>query len=161
MSILITNIHQLVQVHDKNIMLRSGEEMKSLPVIENAYVYIEHDTIIEYGSMAQCKGFHPDRTIDVAGKLVLPSWCDSHTHLVYAGDRSSEFVDKINGLSYKDIANRGGGILNSAQQTATISEYELYAQSLKRLEQCITMGTGAIEIKTGYGLNTASELKLL
>jgi imidazolonepropionase len=161
MSVLITNIHQLVQVHKKNIMLVSGDEMKNLPVLENAYVYIEHDTIIEYGPMSDCDGFDPETTIDATGKLVLPSWCDSHTHIVYAGDRSEEFIDKITGLSYEDISKKGGGILNSAKQVANLEEAALYSQAIKRLNDCIAMGTGAIEIKTGYGLDTTSELKLL
>jgi imidazolonepropionase len=161
MSILITNIHQLVQVHKKNVMLVSGAHMKQLPIMENAYVYIEHDTIIEYGPMSDCEGFEPETVIDASGKIVLPAWCDSHTHLVYAGDRSMEFVDRINGQSYEEIAKKGGGILNSALQTDAIDEVELYRQSLRRLNQCISMGTGAIEIKSGYGLTTDAELKML
>jgi len=161
MSVLITNIHQLVQVHKKNVMLVSGEEMKKLPVLENAYVYLEHDTIIEYGPMSDCDGFEPETTIDATGKLVLPSWCDSHTHIVYAGDRSEEFVDKIKGLSYEQISKKGGGIVNSAKQLAEEQEAALYDQALKRLNDTISMGTGAIEMKTGYGLDTQSELKLL
>ena len=111
MSILITNIKQLVQVYDHNVTIVKGKEMKNLPVLENAYLYIEHDTIIEYGTMDDCEGFDAETVIDATGKLVLPSWCDSHTHTVYAGNRTSEFVDRINGLSYADIANKGGGIL--------------------------------------------------
>ena len=161
MSILITNIHQLVQVHQNNIMVVKGDDMKTLPILENAYIYIEHDTIIEYGPMTECEGFDPETTIDASNKLVLPSWCDSHTHLVFAGDRSKEFVDKINGLSYEEIASRGGGILNSAMEIAKASLEDIYAQSLERLNQVISMGTGAIEIKTGYGLETEAELKML
>ena len=161
MSVLITNIHQLVQVHNKNVMLVSGKDMQQVPVLENAYVYIEHDTIIEYGPMSDCEGFDPETVIDARGKIVLPSWCDSHTHIVYAGDRSLEFVDKIKGLSYEEIAKNGGGILNSAKHLADCKEEDLYTQSLNRLRSCISMGTGAIEIKTGYGLTTESELKML
>ena len=161
MSILITNIHQLVQVHPNNVMLVKGNDMKALPVLENAYVYIEHDTIIEYGPMSECEGFDPETTIDATNKLVLPSWCDSHSHLVFAGNRSKEFVDKINGLSYEEIAMRGGGILNSVNQIANTSLDDLYTQSLDRLNQVIALGTGAIEIKTGYGLETEAELKML
>jgi imidazolonepropionase len=161
MSILITNIRQLVQVHKKNVTLLKGKEMRELPVLENSYVYIEHDTIIEYGPMSDCDGFEPETVIDASGKLVLPSWCDSHTHLVFAGDRSGEFVDKISGLSYEEIARNGGGILNSAKQMEEISEDLLYKQSLKRLNDCISMGTGAMEIKTGYGLSAEAELKML
>src|SRR5690606_33162705 len=102
-----------------------------------------------------------DVVIDATGKIVLPSWCDSHTHIVYAGDRSQEFVDRINGLSYEEIAERGGGILNSAEQLQNTSEDELYKQSLKRLNDVIKLGTGAIEIKSGYGLTVDAELKML
>lgn len=161
MSILITNIKQLLQVHEHNVTIVKGEAMKTLPILENAYLYIEHDTIIEYGKMEDCEGIEPETTIDATGKIVLPSWCDSHTHIVYAGNRTSEFVDRINGLSYTEIANRGGGILNSAKLLQETSEEDLYKQSMKRLEELIKMGTGAIEIKTGYGLTVDAELKML
>ena len=161
MSILIKNIKQLVQVYDHNVMIVKGEAMKTLPVIENAYLYIEHDTIIEYGEMEYCEGIEAETIVDATGKLVLPSWCDSHTHIVYAGNRTSEFVDRINGLSYEDIANRGGGILNSAKLLQETSEEDLYNQSINRLEELIRMGTGAFEIKTGYGLTVEAELKML
>ncbi|MBU2928886.1 imidazolonepropionase [Winogradskyella psychrotolerans] len=161
MSLLITNIKQLIQVHEHNTTILKGSDMKNLPVIENAYLYIENDTIIEYGNMTDCEGFDAETTIDATGKLVLPSWCDSHTHIVYAGDRTSEFVDRINGLSYADIAHKGGGILNSAKKLQDTSEDELYEQSLKRLNELIAMGTGAVEIKTGYGLTVDAELKML
>ena len=108
MSLLITNIKQLIQVHDYNTTIIKGSDMKKLPIIENAYLYIENDTIIEFGDMNDCEGFDAETIIDATGKLVLPSWCDSHTHIVYAGDRTSEFVDRINGLSYAEIANKGG-----------------------------------------------------
>jgi imidazolonepropionase len=161
MSILITNIKQLLQVHKHNITIVKGEAMKTLPILENAYLYIEHDTIIEYGKMSDCKGIEAETTIDATGKLVLPSWCDSHTHIVYAGDRTSEFVDRINGLTYTEIANNGGGILNSAKLLQETSEEDLYKQSIKRLDELIKMGTGAVEIKTGYGLTVEAELKML
>tara|TARA_Y100000815_G_C13329166_1_gene495310 strand:+ start:350 stop:1588 length:1239 start_codon:yes stop_codon:yes gene_type:complete len=161
MSILITNIKQLVQVYDHNVTIVKGKEMKNLPVLENAYLYIEHDTIIEYGTMDDCEGFDAETVIDATGKLVLPSWCDSHTHTVYAGNRTSEFVDRINGLTYADIANKGGGILNSAKLLEDTSEDDLYEQSIKRVDELIKMGTGAIEIKTGYGLSVEAELKML
>ena len=161
MSILITNIKQLLQVHDSNVMIVKGKDMKTLPVIENAYIYVEHDTIIEYGEMKYCDGIEAETVIDATGKIVLPSWCDSHTHIVYAGDRTSEFVDRINGLSYAEIANRGGGILNSAKLLQETSEEDLYEQSIKRMEELIKMGTGAFEIKTGYGLTVDAELKML
>ncbi|WP_339754942.1 imidazolonepropionase [uncultured Winogradskyella sp.] len=161
MSILITNIKQLLQVHNSNITIVKGEAMKTLPIIENAYLYIEHDTIIEYGEMKDCEGIEAETTIDATGKLVLPSWCDSHTHIVYSGDRTSEFVDRINGLSYAKIAKNGGGILNSAKLLQDTNEEDLYNQSIKRLDELIKMGTGAVEIKTGYGLTVEAELKML
>jgi imidazolonepropionase len=161
MSILITNIKQLLQVHDHNVTILKGNDMKTLSVLENAYVYMEHDTIIEYGEMKYCEGIDAETTIDATGKLVLPSWCDSHTHIVYAGNRTSEFVDRINGLSYAEIANNGGGILNSAKLLQNTSEDDLYDQSIKRLDELIKMGTGAVEIKTGYGLTVEAELKML
>ncbi len=161
MSILIKNIHQLIQVHEDNVMIVKGEAMKTLPVIENAYLYIDHDTIIEYGKMEDYAGIEADEVIDATGRIVMPSWCDSHTHIVYAGSRVNEFVDRINGLSYTEIANRGGGILNSAKLLQETSEEELYEQSLQRLNEVIAMGTGAVEIKTGYGLTVDAELKML
>ena len=161
MSLLITNIKQLIQVHNYNTTIIKGSDMKKLPIIENAYLYIENDTIIEFGDMNDCEGFDAETIIDATGKLVLPSWCDSHTHIVYAGDRTSEFVDRINGLSYAEIANKGGGILNSAKTLQDTSEEELFEQSIKRLNQLIAMGTGAVEIKTGYGLTVEAELKML
>ena len=161
MSILITNIKQLIQVHEHNVTLVKGEAMKTLPLIENAYLYIEHDTIIEYGAMEDCEGIEAETVIDATGKLVLPSWCDSHTHLVYAGDRTSEFVDRIIGLSYTEIASNGGGILNSAKLLQETTEDDLYMQSTNRLNELINMGTGAVEIKTGYGLTVDAELKML
>ncbi|GGW62964.1 imidazolonepropionase [Winogradskyella epiphytica] len=161
MSILITNIKQLIQVRDVNTTILKGSEMKELPILENAYIYMEHDTIIEYGLMEDHYSIDAETVIDATGKIVLPSWCDSHTHIVYAGDRTSEFVDRINGLSYADIANKGGGILNSAKKLQETSEEELYQQSVKRLNDLIAMGTGAVEIKTGYGLTVEAELKML
>jgi len=161
MSILITNIKQLLQVHDHNVTIVKGDDMKKLSVLENAYLYIEHDTIIEYGKMENYHPIEAETIIDATGRIVLPSWCDSHTHIVYAGDRTSEFVDRIKGLSYAEIANRGGGILNSAKVLQETSEDEIYDQSIKRLNEVIKMGTGAIEIKTGYGLSVDAELKML
>ena len=161
MSILITNIKQLLQVHKHNVTIVKGEEMKKLSILENAYLYIEHDTIIEYGTMDEYHPIDAETTIDATGRIVLPSWCDSHTHIVYAGDRTGEYVDRINGLSYADIASRGGGILNSAKELQNTSEEDLYNQSIKRLDEIIKMGTGAVEIKTGYGLTIDAELKML
>lgn len=161
MSILIINIKELLQVRKTNVTIVKGSDMKILPTLKNAYVLIEHDTIVEYGSMSEFPGYEVDETIDAKGKMVLPAWCDSHSHLVFAGDRSQEFVDRINGLSYEDIAARGGGILNSAETLQNTTEEELYQQSLKRLNDVIKLGTGAIEIKSGYGLTVEAELKML
>jgi len=161
MSILITNIKELLQVRKSTVYKVSGEEMKTLPTLKNAFIYIEDDRIIDYGPMDNCTGFSADTNIDATGKLVLPSWCDSHTHIVYAGNREQEFVDRINGLSYEEIANRGGGILNSAATLQNTSEDELYKQSIQRVKSVMNLGTGAIEIKSGYGLTVDAELKML
>lgn len=161
MSLLITNIKELLQVRDTNILKVSGGEMNVLPTIKNGYLLIEHDTIVDYGKMEDCIGITADETIDATGKLVLPTWCDSHTHIVYAGNREQEFVDRINGLSYEDIAKRGGGILNSAETLQNTSEDDLYQQSIERVKNVMKLGTGALEIKSGYGLTTEAELKML
>ena len=161
MSLLIINIKELLQVRETNVTIVKGNDMKILPTIKNAYVLIDYDTIVEYGSMDDYENIEADEVIDAKGKIVLPAWCDSHTHLVFAGDRSQEFVDRINGLTYEEIAARGGGILNSAEKLQNSSEDELYEQSLKRLNTVIKLGTGAIEIKSGYGLTVDAELKML
>ncbi|WP_292944976.1 imidazolonepropionase [Olleya sp. UBA1516] len=161
MTILITNIKELLQVRDETILKVSGLQMKELPTIKNAYLLIDNDTIVDYGEMSDVTGINADQIIDASGKLVLPTWCDSHTHIVYAGDRSQEFVDRINGLSYEDIANRGGGILNSAKTLQDTSEDDLYNQSVTRLKAVMSLGTGAIEIKSGYGLTPEAEIKML
>lgn len=161
MSILIINIKELLQVRDSNTLKVSGKDMKVLPTLKNAYVLIEDDTIIDYGIMDDLIKFDADDVIDAAGKIVLPAWCDSHTHIVYAGHREQEFVDRINGLSYEEIANRGGGILNSAATLNNTSESDLYKQSIKRVKEVMKLGTGALEIKSGYGLTMEAELKML
>ncbi|WP_298348545.1 imidazolonepropionase [uncultured Dokdonia sp.] len=157
---LITNIYQLLVTgeYDKPLC---GKEMGTMPYIENAYLVIDEDRIYEYGSMDDLHPIAVDEVIDATGQIVLPMWCDSHTHLVFATTREDEFVDRIKGLSYQEIAARGGGILNSARKLQAMSEDELYEDALERLLQCIKTGTGAIEIKTGYGLTVASELKML
>ncbi|GAA4935140.1 imidazolonepropionase [Algibacter agarivorans] len=161
MSILIINIKELLQVRASHVLKVSGKDMKHLPTIKNAFLLMDNDTIIDYGSMDNCKNITADKTIDAKGKLVLPTWCDSHTHIVYAGNREQEFVDRINGLSYVEIANRGGGILNSAKTLQNTSEEDLYSQSIQRVKNVIKLGTGALEIKSGYGLTVESELKML
>jgi imidazolonepropionase len=135
--------------------------MADIPCIENAWLLVAKGLIHSYGPMADMPEMHADETIDATGKFVLPAWCDSHTHLVFAAPRDQEFVDRIKGLSYEEIARRGGGILNSAKRLNETSEEELYEQSMVRLRQVMTQGTGAIEIKSGYGLNTEAELKML
>jgi len=161
MSILITNIKELLQLREPNVLKVSGKEMNTLPKLENAYVLIEEDTIADYGPMDECSGFSADEVIDASNKIVLPTWCDSHTHIVYAGHREQEFVDRINGMSYEGIANRGGGILNSAEKLQATSESDLYKQSIKRVKEVMKLGTGALEINSGYGLTIDAELKML
>lgn len=161
MSLLIINIKSLLQVRENTPGFLSGDEMKTLPSIENAFLKIENDTITNYGKMEDLSDTNADEIIDAKGKFVLPAWVDSHTHIVYAGNREQEFVDRINGLSYEEIFERGGGILNSAKKLQETPEEELYKQSKKRLDNVVRMGTGAIEIKSGYGLTTDAELKML
>ncbi len=159
---LLINIKELLQVRDSSVLKVSGDEMAILPSIKNAYLVIENDLIADFGSMDDLpEDLNPERCIDVDGKIVLPSWCDSHTHIVYAGNREREFVDRINGLSYEEIAKRGGGILNSAKILNETSEEEIYNQSKVRLEEVMHLGTGAVEIKSGYGLTVDGELKML
>ncbi len=161
MKTLITNIQELLQIRDTSIKKVSGAEMAVLPSIKNAYLLLEEDCIADFGSMENCPNITADVTIDAKGKVVLPTWCDSHTHIVYAGNRVLEFVDRINGLSYEEIANRGGGILNSAKKLNETTEEDLYRQSKVRLEEIMQQGTGAVEIKSGYGLTVDGELKML
>ncbi|HEV7621093.1 MAG TPA: imidazolonepropionase [Flavisolibacter sp.] len=162
MAIIITNIKSLVGVRENQHLLR-GNDLAELPIINDAYLVIEGEHIAAYGSMNKLKhkpddfAFHFDAT----DRYVLPSWCDSHTHLVFAGSREKEFIDKIKGKSYADIAAGGGGILNSAKKLNDISEDELFAVSYKRLQEVMKSGTGAIEIKSGYGLSVKGELKML
>ncbi|SFF72150.1 imidazolonepropionase [Salegentibacter agarivorans] len=161
MKQLFINIKELLQVRENKVDKLSGTEMKELPTIKNAWLLIEDDKIADYGEMDSLPEINADKTIDAEGKIILPSWCDSHTHIVYAGNRELEFADRINGLSYEEIANRGGGILNSAKTLQETSEEEVYQQSAKRLEEVMKLGTGAVEIKSGYGLTEEGELKML
>lgn len=135
--------------------------MKELPTLKDAWLLMEDGVIADFGSMDQLPNIKAHQTLNCEGKIVLPTWCDSHTHLVYAGNREQEFVDRINGFTYQEIAERGGGILNSANLLRNTSEEELFQQASIRLEAVMRQGTGAIEIKSGYGLNTESELKML
>lgn len=161
MKTLITNIKELLQVRSETVSKVSGADMAILPTIKNAYLLLEDAKILDFGEMKVCPKIQVDKTIDATGKIVLPAWCDSHTHLVYAGNRELEFVDRINGLSYEEIAKRGGGILNSAKRVHETTEDALYNESKIRLEEVMQLGTGAIEIKSGYGLSVEGELKIL
>jgi len=161
MITLITNIQELLQVRETSIDKVSGSEMAELPTIKNAFLILEDNLIADFGSMDNLPKINADKVIDATGKVILPSWCDSHTHIVYAGNREQEFVDRINGLTYEEIANRGGGILNSAKKLNETSEEEIYEQSKLRLEEVMHLGTGAVEIKSGYGLTIEGELKML
>ena len=160
MNVIFKNIKELIQVREIAVDFLSGKEMNILPTIKNAFLLVENGLISNFGVMENCPKTEL-KIIDATGKMILPSWCDSHTHIVYAGNREDEFVDRINGLSYKEIADNGGGILNSAKKLQTTSETVLYNQSKVRLEEIILLGTGAIEIKSGYGLSKSAELKML
>lgn len=163
MKQLVKNISCLAGIEYQPKPRLQGKEMATFNTIDNAWLLIEDGRVAQFGSMAD--GMPPisdiDNTIDAEGGMVLPSWCDSHTHIVYAGSREREFVDKINGLSYEEIAKRGGGILNSADLLHNTSEDDLYRQAMTRLDEVIRKGTGCIEIKSGYGLNLEDELKML
>ncbi|MCG7502147.1 imidazolonepropionase [Tenacibaculum sp. Mcav3-52] len=160
MTTLFINIKELIQIRETSTKKVSGAAMSILPTIKNAFLLVENGIITDYGSMKKAP-ISADKTVDCTGKMMLPTWCDSHTHIVYAGNREQEFVDRINGLSYEEIANRGGGIVNSAKKLQETSEEELYQQSAKRLEEVIALGTGAVEIKSGYGLTVDAELTML
>ena len=160
MRTLFSNIKELKQVYDSTPSLIRGAEMAVVPSIQEAYLLIENDIIIEYGSMDHCPK-HVDKVIDATGKYIFPTWCDSHTHIVFAASREEEFIMKIEGKTYEDIAAKGGGILNSAKKMQSIVEDDLYSSTANRLQQLIQLGTGAIEIKSGYGLSVESELKML
>ncbi len=161
---LFINIRKLVQVEEEPLHFRAGRHMKDLPCIDNAFLQVSEGIIKDFGPMSSMPVEYETsgmKITDLAGSLVLPSWCDPHTHLVYAGSREMEYVDKIRGLSYEEIAARGGGILNSARLLHETSEEELFIQSAERIREIMRLGTGAVEIKSGYGLNTADELKML
>ncbi len=163
-KVLIKNIKGLVQYGENVPQFRRGEEMKTLPILENAFLALEEGVIVAYGSMDDWGGITDWRdleVIDAEGKYVLPAFCDSHTHTVFAKSREEEFVDRINGLSYEEIALKGGGILNSARKLADMSEDELFEQAMERIELLKSYGTGALEIKSGYGLSVEAELKML
>ena len=160
-NIIITNIKELVGILPKNKFVLGGKEMNELCILKNAFIEVQEDKIQSFGSMKDLKLKDSQNIFDANGGSVLPSWNDSHTHLVFAKSREKEFIDKINGLSYEQIAKKGGGILNSALHLEKISEKTLYENSKQRLKNIINLGTGAIEIKSGYGLSLEGELKIL
>ena len=161
-QILLINIKNLLQVRDLETSYVSGKEMSVIPSIKSAYLLIDNGIIKDFGEMKNSpKNLEKFNTVDCKGKMVLPSWCDSHTHIVYAGNRSNEFIDRIKGLSYNEIANNGGGILNSVDILRNTNKEDLLKQSSNRIKDVINQGTGAIEIKSGYGLNLQSEKKML
>ncbi|MCK9207789.1 MAG: imidazolonepropionase, partial [Salinivirgaceae bacterium] len=164
MDVLFVNIGKLVQVESEPKKWVAGGDMAKLPCLENAYLLVVDGLIKDFGPMSQLPDFSQKDSlveVDVEGRLILPSFCDSHTHLVYAGSREMEYVDKIKGLSYEEIAKRGGGILNSAKRLHLATEEELYQSALNRIHEIVGFGTGAVEIKSGYGLTTANEIKML
>jgi len=161
MTTLFINIKELIQVRESDVMKLSGKDMGILPIIKNAFLLIEDDLIIDFGSMNHLSTTDADKVVDLTDKLVLPTWCDSHTHIVYADSREEEFVDRIKGLSYQEIAQKGGGILNSAKKLQDKSEDLLYNDAVIRIKEIIKSGTGALEMKSGYGLTFDSELKIL
>ena len=163
MKLLVKNIRCLAGVEYEPKLRLKGKEMATFNTIDNAWLLVENGRFAKFGSTADPMPplDNIDQTIDAEGGMVMPSWCDSHTHIVFAGSREREFVDKINGLSYEEIARRGGGILNSADLLHNTSEDELYRQAKRRLNEVISKGTGCIEIKSGYGLNLDDELKML
>jgi imidazolonepropionase len=167
MKTLVINIKQLVQVEDTPCSCKAGKDMARVGIIPDAYLLVEDEKIAGFGKMEDLnrESIYANgdtiKEIDASGRLVLPSYCDSHTHLVYAGSREIEYIDKIRGLSYEEIAKRGGGILNSAERIRHASEEELFQSAYERIQEIAGFGTGAVEIKSGYGLDTESELKML
>lgn len=161
MKTLFKNIKELIQVRQTPLSHVAGSDMKVLPTIKNAYLLVEEGRIVDFGEMENCPSLVSAQVVDAEGRMVLPAWCDSHTHIVYAGNREGEFIDRINGMSYEEIANKGGGILNSAKKLQETAEDDLYRQSEERLQEVMRLGTGAVEIKSGYGLTVEAELKML
>ena len=165
MKTLIKNIKEIVGLSDnQKLNIKKGKELNIIESLKDGWILIENNLIIDFGSMNNWKGIEDWNNleiIDAENGTILPTWCDSHTHIVYAGSRENEFVDRINGLSYEEIAKRGGGILNSAKLLSKTNKKTLYKQSAKRIKEIIKNGTGAVEIKSGYGLNTKDEIKML
>ena len=161
MSLIVKNIGCIVGVDESRRTRVAGNEMSKIDMLENAWLRTDGDRIIDYGTMDTFAPVDGCEVIDAEGGWLFPSFCDSHTHIVYAGSREQEFLDKINGLSYEEIAKRGGGILNSADRLHSTSEDELYNQAMERIDEIVSMGTGLVEIKSGYGLTIEDELKIL
>ena len=161
MKSIFINIKELIQVRNSQEAPIKGKDMSILPTLKNAFLIVDDGRISGFGEMSSCPDLSGFEVIDAEGKMLLPAWVDSHTHIVYSGSRESEFVDRIKGLSYQEIANKGGGILNSALKLNETSEEELFEQSAHRLEEVMKLGTGAIEIKSGYGLSFEGEMKML
>lgn len=161
MKLLVKNIKKLVQVENLPKRWVAGKEMQNLPCINDAFLLVSDGLIADFGPMSECPELENVKVVDASGRMVFPSFCDSHTHIVYAGSREIEYIDKIRGLSYEEIAKRGGGILNSAQRLREASEDVLFESAMERVSEIISLGTGAVEIKSGYGLSTESELKML
>lgn len=161
MRLLIKNIGKIVGIEPADRLRICGAEMNNLSTLDDAWLVAGGGRIAAYGHMSDIGNMTADEVVDAEGGMLFPSFCDSHTHLVYAGSREQEFLDKINGLSYEQIAQRGGGILNSADRLHATSEGELYDQAMERVREIAKMGTGCVEIKSGYGLSTADELKML
>lgn len=161
MRTIIKNIKELCQVEEAPRQKVCGSEMAAMQTIKDAYLIIEDDKILDFGGMSSLKEQTFDHEVNAEGRMVLPSFCDSHTHLVYSGSREVEYIDKIRGLSYEEIARRGGGILNSAKRVQDASEEELYDDAMMRLQQMIGYGSGAVEIKSGYGMTVEAEMKML
>ena len=161
MSLLIKNIKELIQTEENPVLYRAGKEMQTMHTIKNAWLKTEENKIADFGTMETIGNQTADTVIDAEGCMVFPSFCDSHTHLVYMGSREIEYIDKIKGLSYEEIAKRGGGILNTAKRLHEASEEDLFEDARLRLEEITQYGTGTVEIKSGYGLSTEDELKML
>lgn len=159
-TILFRNLKAILQTHEQQPALLKGAAMQHLPQIEDAFLLVQGEQILDFGPMSRCPE-RADQILDGTGRYLLPTWCDSHTHLVYAASREEEFVDKIKGLSYEEIARKGGGILNSARKLQAMPEEQLLQQAYVRLQEVQGFGTGALEIKSGYGLSVESELKML
>ena len=161
MQTLLKDIKGLVGAYKNPPSFIAGDDMRLFTVLENAWLSVDNGQILDFGTMDSCPNQGEYDVVDCPGRFVIPSWCDSHTHLVYANDRSGEFLDRLRGLSYAEIAAKGGGILNSARALRDMPEDELFEKSLIRLNETISQGVGAIEIKSGYGLSKEGEEKIL